>query len=911
MSQAAYHYVESLSTTPSLSSLGGKGKSLASLIKSGFAVPDGFHITTRAYRRFLENNRLHDKLYNLAKPVVKQGSLSFEPAATRIQAMMMEGMFPEEVREEVLEAWTRFRDTPVAVRSSATAEDLPDLSFAGQQDTYLNVCGEARLLEAIQQCWASLWTARAIGYRHQMGIAHEDIAMAVVVQAMVNADVSGVLFTANPATGARDEIIVNASWGLGEAIVSGQVTPDAYIIDRGTFTVKESALGAKGQMIVSDGDSGTRLMDVAPAQRDIESLQNQQLLDLVALAVKVEDHFEGQPQDIEWLFADDRLWLLQSRPITNLPPAPLRDVTWEPPEPNAYLGRSQLVEHLPDPVSTLFEDLHMKQSLQHYWGMNLSARGQHDFEDTQPPASFFVQTTINGYAYRHLGEPPRTGKPPSRRQAGHMPRRPSRLLGRLRGYWLQAKLYLWFVPEWRYFSLPRYLKIIERWRALDPVTATTEQLWKGIREMSRADARYWYRGGVWNAFSLTRGTEFELHQFLQQQTSGNFTSGQFLSGLRSVALEGQINLWRIAEKIRSNQSLHAKVIETPPRRLLEFLRSSPEAIDVANALDDYFAEYGHQIFTLDFAEPCEAESPINTMHNLHAMVLQPDFDPIERQRELAGKRRLAEEQANSYFRGAQRRKFKWLLWKARHYYPNREEAMFYMGKAWTVLRPLARELGKRLLKAGTLHEADHIYFLTTAELGKAVRALVADAQARARGISGSTPAVIELADQAVARRDLREARRQLNPPFHVPGPPPWARKPGGQEEDAAVADNVLTGSPVSPGKVTALASLVLSPAEFDKMRPGTILVCPTTTPAWTSLFPQAVGLVTNIGGILAHGSIVAREYGIPAVLGIEGATEQIRDGQLITVDGDRGTVTLESPDAVQGGIEPTEGGGQS
>lgn len=237
--------------------------------------------------------------------------------------------------------------------------------------------------------------------------------------------------------------------------------------------------------------------------------------------------------------------------------------------------------------------------------------------------------------------------------------------------------------------------------------------------------------------------------------------------------------------------------------------------------------------------------------------------------------------------------------------------MFYMGKAWTVLRPLARELGKRLLKAGTLHEADHIYFLTTAELGKAVRALVADAQARARGISGSTPAVIELADQAVARRDLREARRQLNPPFHVPGPPPWARKPGGQEEDAAVADNVLTGSPVSPGKVTALASLVLSPAEFDKMRPGTILVCPTTTPAWTSLFPQAVGLVTNIGGILAHGSIVAREYGIPAVLGIEGATEQIRDGQLITVDGDRGTVTLESPDAVQGGIEPTDGGGQS
>jgi pyruvate,water dikinase len=904
MPQAGARFVEPLATAPSLSMLGGKGRSLARLLGAGFPVPDGFHVTTAAYSGFIAENDLASRIIGHAKPEVRRGMLSFDHASEKIRALIVAAPIPDRIATEISAAYAALSAGAVAVRSSATAEDLPDLSFAGQQDTYLNVSGPEELLDAVRRCWASLWTARAIGYRHQLAIAQDDVAMAVVVQRMVQAEISGVLFTANPATGARSEMIVNASYGLGEAIVSGQVTPDAHVVDRTSFTVKESVIGAKQQMVVADGTHGTRVEDVGLARQGVSSLEQAQLDELVRLAVDVEKHFEGEPQDIEWLFAEHKLWLLQSRPITHLPPPPLTDVVWEPPEPGAYLGRSQLVEHIPDPVSTLFEDLHMRRSLQHYWGMNLSARGVHAFEDTQPPACFVVQTTLNGYAYRQVGEPPRTGFLPDEVPHRSVPRP----LLRLWWWWRQRtavmRMWVWWVPEWRYVSLPRYLRVVERWRQLGPATATTEQLWRGIREMSLADARYWYRGGVWNAFSLTRGAEFDLHRFLEQNAPGRFTSGQFLTGQRSRALDGQIALWRIARRIREIPELHTAVVETPPKRLLSLLRTRPDAADVARALDEYLATFGHQISTLDFVEPSEAEAPVNTLQSLHALVLQADYDPVARQYQIAEKRHAAEHEANTFFRS--RRlwwQFRWRLWKARHFYPNREEAMFFMGRAWTVLRPLAHELGKRLVAAGTLAQPDDVYFLTTDELARAVRSLVAADTARRRGLGTIDPALPQYRVLVDSRRQLRESRRSLNPPFNVPGLPPWARPRAGAAPDVSQemsGPNVLKGSPVSPGKVTAVASLILTPADFERMRPGSVLVCPTTTPAWTQLFPQAAGLVTDIGGILAHGSIVAREYGIPAVLGINDATQRIRDGQTITVDGDRGIVVIEEHDTGQG-----------
>jgi len=213
-------------TEATLETVGGKGQSLSRMTMAGFPVPSGFHVTTSAYRRFVDANDLRGSTLGLAKPAVIEGNLSFEPASEAIQSLFSLGEIPDDIIGEIRQAYGKLDDPdpPVAVRSSANAEDLPDMSFAGQQDTYLNTRGETALIDVVRRCWASLWTARAISYRHQMGIGQDQVAMAVVIQRMAPAAVSGILFTANPATGEREEMILNASFGLGEAIVGGEVT---------------------------------------------------------------------------------------------------------------------------------------------------------------------------------------------------------------------------------------------------------------------------------------------------------------------------------------------------------------------------------------------------------------------------------------------------------------------------------------------------------------------------------------------------------------------------------------------------------------------------------------------------------------------------------------------------------------
>ena len=879
-----------------IETVGGKGRSLARLVAAGFPVPDGCILTTRAYRQFVHEAGIGpSSLLHAATPEVVNGALSFDRAATRIRDLFESATLSRDLDDALSNAYAVVGadTTPVAVRSSATAEDLPDLAFAGQQESYLNIRSLAAFIAAVRNCWASAWSARALAYRHRMGVDNAAIAVAVVVQRLVEADVSGVLFTANPATGARNEIIVNASYGLGEGIVGGTVGPDEFVLERTTLAAtdthpdpaKDTHLGGKARMVVADRDGGTRFVEVPAQRRTVASLSASQLSELGRLALAVEEHFAGIPQDIEWAFASGKLWLLQARPITNLPPEPLADVRWDPPEPGAYLQRSQWVEHVPEPVSTLFEDLHMKRSLQEAWGRNLVRRGNHEFADTQPPASFHLTTTVNGFAYRQVGEPPRAGRPaPTRtRRQG---RRLTRTIAMLR-------MYLTFVPKWHHVALPRYLRTIRAWDALAPGTASIEQLWTGIRELSKADARYWYNDGVWNAFALTRGTESQLHNFLEQHGDGQFTSGQFLSGLESPAFDAQTKLSAVAEAIRADDALFNAVIAASPHRLRETLDAHPNAATARTALAGYFATYGHQVFTLDFAEPGEAENPANTLQSLYALLLTP-YDANAARRQLRQRRREAFGSATKHFKGSLRWRFWWRVWIARHYYPNRERAMFHLGRAWIVLRPFARDLGRRLVEAGTLHSPDDIYFLTTAELARAVRSVVAlsrlpDTHRQAHYPDG--PGLPEYGRLAAERRELREARKRLKPLAMIPGPPPWSPLTSDHARDDS-PENVMRGSPVSPGRATGEACVILSPRDFDKMRPSAILVCPATTPAWTQLFPQATALVTDIGGILAHGSIVAREYGIPAVLGLVNATERIKDGQTITVDGDKGFVAL-------------------
>jgi pyruvate,water dikinase len=313
--------------------------------------------------------------------------------------------------------------------------------------------------------------------------------------------------------------------------------------------------------------------------------------------------------------------------------------------------------------------------------------------------------------------------------------------------------------------------------------------------------------------------------------------------------------------------------------LLDGLASVPEGTATLAALRAYLDRYGHQIYTLDFAEPTQIDDPLPILLSLKAAVQQPGRDPAARRAELARERVRQVRATARSFGPLRRRLFRGFLHSAQRFGPYREAALFYVGAGWPTLRRLALELGRRLTVAGALDAADDVFFLESAE------------------IAAGTAAPPALARVARERRALREARKRLHPPPAVPpdyhfhlGPIDLAGRESQRRE--AAEGPLLRGFAVSPGRVTAPASVIRSPAEFGKMEAGTILVCPTTTPAWTPLFAQARGLVTEIGGVLAHGSIIAREYGIPAVMGAADATRRIAHGQQVTVDGDAGTVTL-------------------
>ena len=855
------HYTLPLDSSDStLELVGGKGCSLAQLAALNLSVPAGFHVTTLAYRQFVSVNGLQSQIEQIINQM-GQGTMTAAQAAIAIQALFAAGEMPADIADMLRNAYGELGEVPVAVRSSATAEDLPEMSFAGQQDSFLNVVGMEGVETAVIDCWASLWTARAISYRQRMGIDHRAVAMGVVVQKMVPADLSGILFTANPTTGNRNEMVINASYGLGEAIVGGHITPDTYVVDSTSGAIQESTIGSKETMIVSANGQGVETQAVSDEQRQASALSVEKMQALIAVSKTIDKHF-GMPQDIEWAVANDTLWILQSRPITNLPPAPLTDVKWE--YPGRKLIRRQVVEHMPDPLSPLFDDLYLSVGMDESMDIFLSEFGV-DFDlSLLVHRPFFV--SVNGYAY--------SGADFKISLKG--------LAKAIRVYVQVIKIFGTIIPRWRDDKMPAYMAVVDEWKALDIKTATDQQLWEGMRQLTIADAVYWFEVSI--ILGMSKVSDNFLHSFLiKQGEERGLTSGQFLRGFPSKTLAAQVDLETVAQQLRASEELRRVVAETAVSDLLPTLQKMPEAADAMQGIQAYFDKYGHQIYTLDFAEPTQGEDWLPVLLTLKALVQNPT-DSTKRQTELAQERdSLATETAQS-FRPFKRWRFRKLLNWAQKYGPYREEALFYIGAAWPTLRRFAHELGRRWVDADLLQNPDDIYFLRIDE----VETIIA---ARAKG-----QALSDFKQLTRERRMLREARKRLDPPAKVPDIPfkigPFDMSILETQKESVAEGDDLKGFAVSPGMVTAPASIILSPADFEKMQPGTILVCPTTTPAWTPLFSQAKGLVTEIGGILAHGSIVAREYGIPAVMGLKNITERIKDGQLITVDGNTGMVTI-------------------
>jgi len=457
----------------------------------GLPVPPGFDVTTAAYRRFVEANNLRAVIAEATASAQPNDPASLERASAAVRQLFRSGAVPDAISAAIHTGYADLgaaelpgAELAVAVRSSATAEDLPGLSFAGQYDSYLNVRGESALLAAVRRCWASLWTARAIGYRLRNGVDQDAVAMAVVVQRMVRSEASGVLFTANPTTGDRDELVINASFGLGEAVVSGEVTPDRYVLSKPSRGVKDFSIGAKESIVVpADGADvqGTKVQDVAEPQRTEQALSISLLRELSGLGLRVERVNDGVPQDIEWAVAEGCCWLLQARPMTALPPAPLREVRWEPPTPGSAWIRRQVVENMPEPLSPLFDELYLDGLDDSANAMQAAMGVPRGFMDRLLDRPMFA--TVNGYAYMRGNLNLRWWS---------VPVLVPLILGAMAVGITELLLRNVGITYWRDDVLPRYLATIERWKPADPVNASDEQLLDGVRALARVDALYWF-----------------------------------------------------------------------------------------------------------------------------------------------------------------------------------------------------------------------------------------------------------------------------------------------------------------------------------------------------------------------------------------------------------------------------------
>jgi phosphohistidine swiveling domain-containing protein len=853
---------------------GGKGASLAKMALAGLPVPDGFHVTTEAYREFVAANRLQPHILNRLETVDSGNPATLEAASQAIGQLFSQAAIPSEISEAIQSAYDSLKarypsaDTQsspaVAVRSSATAEDLPGASFAGQQETYLNIRGAEAVLEATRKCWASLWTGRAIAYRLRQGISPESVALAVVVQLLAPAEAAGILFTANPLNNKRDEMVINAAWGLGEAIVGGLVTPDTVTVDRNTGNVTRRETAEKQVMTVRT-ESGTEEQAVPEAKKNKAVLNDAQAANLARLGAQVEELYDT-PMDIEWALVDGKLVLLQARPITTLGEAPLE---WKPPLPKGVYMRASVVDLLPDPVSPLFASLGIPAMV-----AQMRPLGKY-LTRAEPvlPKDYF--TTINQYAYMNAG------------------------LSRGAWMWIlfgltpaYPRLLRMVVPFWRDEARPRYRAAVEQAKGKDLAGMSATELWQGVCELVDI-AAYYTDALMFATMGASAGSEGLLTKVYEKMArrEGDPPASALLMGWNNIAIRAEKSLYDLAGFCQEHELLGSYVLKTHTGELVVGLTSDqvPEGVEAGEwqefrqRFDRHLEEFGHMIFELDFAKPLPRDHPEPMLEVVKMYLRNEGVNPYERQKVSEQKRIQTAESALGRLKGFRRWAFRKALNWGQSLAEVREDALADIGLGYPEIRRRLHTLGDRLVKAGALEEAGDIFWLEKEEIEKAVEALEG-------GVA--VESMLERVDRRKA--SWQKAKAATPPPMVPPRKKFMGIKTSvwlaAAEEDQAV--DTLKGVPTSPGRVTAPAHVLHGPEDFALMQPGEVLVAGTTTPAWTPLFAMASAVVTDIGGPLSHGSIVAREYGIPAVMGTGVATRRIRDGQIVTVDGSAGTVTL-------------------
>jgi pyruvate,water dikinase len=715
------------------------------------------------------------------------------------------------------------------------------------------------VLTAVKKCWASLWTSRAIAYRLKNNVDQKAVALAVVVQELVDAQKAGIMFTTNPVSGDEDEIVINAAWGLGEAVVGGKVSPDSITADKASGKVKTYEIAEKTLMTVRT-KTGTTEKTLKGRKRKARVLSDDQIAALAGLAREIEA-FYGSPQDIEWGWRSSRFYILQSRPVTTTAAAGFK-ADWTLPDPKGNYIRASLAEHLPNAVTPLFSTLGLRQ-------LNASTVELADSMNMKLADANYMYMVMNGYVYMSYKLSP-----------GFVWEMIKVTIENLKIMMTQG------AETWQK-GRQEFSRVIAKWEQEDSAELTPSEILKVVRELMYAAGKYYT---IIQSGALPSATSSEmLFSWLYKRVKrpDDPEASQLLLGLDSVALQSEKSLLDMAAWVDESAAMREYFQKTTSSAIVKALHKGkpPAKITVEDweelrmCFDGYMHKFGNTSYEFDFVNPSPAEMPELTIDTIKVFLEGKSSDPYERQQEADALREKTISGITGGFHLIPNRWFKkafdWVIKCA----PIRENALADMGMGHATVRRYLNELGRRLAAQGSIDQVEDIYWLFEEELEQCAACLEEGRQ------------LPDFSDKVPERRQLWHAQMKLKAPAVLPldspfaSMIPWARD--GQ------SDHTLKGVAASAGSVTGTARVLFGPEDFERMQPGDILVAVTTTPAWTPLFTIASAVVTDIGGPLSHSSIVAREYGIPAVLATGSATRVIQDGQIITVDGNAGVVTLD------------------
>lgn len=873
-----------------LANAGGKGANLRLLLDGRFPVPNGFVITTDAYRAFVAGHNLQTQIVTLCQQAQPNDMASFEEAEQAIRALFSQVEWPTAVQTAVLEAYRPFAHLWVAVRSSATAEDLPGASFAGQQESYLHIRGEEAFLTAVRHCWSSLWTARAMAYRLQQGIPPQEVSLAVVVQEMVPAEVAGVVFTTNPVNGRSNQVLINASWGLGEALVTGQVNPDTYTADKASGRIQEVLLGDK-QVMTAPTATGTTTTAVSASKQSQQTLTAFQVSQITDMARAIETAFQC-PQDIEWAISerDHKLYILQTRPITAIGGVP-GDDAWPPlddgrPQPFDLWTQMDVGERWPEPVTPFTWSTAVPM-------INQNMQDSDSIRLLKDPNTANIQWAKRVYGRVYFNE-------------GAMGHIFSHYYG-MPTHMMASSLGAQGVPggkdrmQWGIVMrrLPVLTRTTLKWQAdisrFEKHFQTIDQWVEEFQARDHtliSDADLWREAnGIWEErlmHSMNYHAEMTsisgMNLVMLQSALDRWLNDKEIVYTLLMGLDGVIaasivpQLWQMATAVRQ-AGLADIVLQQPPATALAELRLAPQAAPFLHLFEQFLRDHGHRCITeAELLYPRWREAPELVVELVANYLRMENHTPSEVEGKQRQQRQATTAEVEAKLTFWQKPIFRGMLQRVQHLVRMRDNGQNYVVKLLMPIRQIYALLAERWAERGWLTLPEDFFFLVLPEVETIVQA--------------GSPEKAGLDVPVLVARRRKAYRYWFNRPV------PEVLDADGQPlqltaVDPTIPEGTLVGIAASAGQVKARARVILNPRDAStQLQPGDILVTRATDPGWTPIFSIIGGLVLEVGGQLSHGAIVAREYGLPAVVNVAEATQKIEDGRFILVDGTTGRVTL-------------------